>query len=211
MRTRGEISRDGGALIVALGILAIGLGAPSFVAAQQLGIYASPDCSTNFACVPPGTPFVAHVMAYQLQQPWWSYGLGSAEFRFTGIPASWEAAATPAPGVDLVFGDPLGNGVIVAFFDPLPTAPCVALFDLTLTPDTEGQVSIGLAGRIPPSNPNVPCANLYYPCDFPGPAETQCVVFGLCVELLPLDIHATADCVIGVEPETWQAVKRLYR
>jgi len=211
MGARGEIPRHGRALVIGFGILAVGFGTPGRAAAQQLGIYASPDCSTNFACVPPGTPIVVHVMAYQLQQPSWSYGLGSAEFRFTGIPASWQAVATPAPGVFFAIGDPLGNGVTVGFFDPLPTAPCVALFDLTLTPDTASEAVIGLAAHIPPNNPNVPCANLYYPCNFPGPAETQCVVYGLCVELLPLQVHATPDCVIGVEPETWQTVKTLYR
>jgi len=179
--------------------------------AQKIGIYGAQDCTTSFVCAPTGVPTQVFVMADQHEQPSWSKGLGGAEFRVSGIPSAWMATATPAPNVLIAIGDPIGPGCNVALY-PMPTADCALLYTLTLVPTSEVEDAVlGIATHTSPSRPGFACPWLFYPCNFPGPSASACVVPPICAEAVELHVRSMPDCAIAVEPTSWGTVKQLFR
>jgi hypothetical protein len=132
-------------------------------------------------------------------------GISGAEFRFAGVPGSWQTWATPNPAI-VAIGNPLGDGIVAGMPCMRPTNGIVALYSIqVIAPQEENDVVFTIEKARPPTNPQFQCP-LIVQCDDP--------MFTMyCVETAPCFVNATGAtpcAVVGVEPTTWSAVKKMY-
>jgi len=134
-------------------------------------------------------------------------GIAGAEFRFTGVPASWRTFPVAAPDI-LAIGDPLADGVTVGFECKREETGAVVLYSvLVLASEEEEDLEFQIENRAPPTNPEFACPLLVM-CDYP--AFTK-----ICVEGLPCNVNTRAPQLCpGTTPvnaSTWSQVKALFR
>ena len=192
------------ALVVAVAVATI---ANSARATNEIsiGIYfdaAGTVCSGTITPAHPGTIYIVAKAAPGSDNP------SGAEFRFTGLPASWTVYAVPNPGM-ISNGDPFAAGTSVgAGIQCLPggTSSFVFYTVLVLATETVNNVRFDLETRHPPTNPAFNCP-LVIGCDAP-------VFSQHCTHTVPCFVNAStpAPCaVVGIESTTWTALRGLYR
>lgn len=182
------------------------LGAANALAEPRIRIYSDPGCaSTTLPSMEPPGPYIVYAMASLDTLA----GIAGAEFRIQGLPAGWQAFATPNPAAVIALGDPFGTGADIAFAT-CQTARCVLLYEIALLPATsQTQVVLEVRANTPPTNPNFTCP-LVVRCD--DPYFTQVCVRsdgpsggggGNC--------NFCCGCPIALQSITWTRVKKLYR
>jgi hypothetical protein len=171
--------------------------------AGSIGIYSSPDCGGGASTVAVGGSLTLYVMANTEPGEIWGSAIDKAEYRITGLPAGWSATAAPGPQVAVSIGDPFGEGVLLAFVDSY--SGCLLLHTIVIQATT-GVENDSLA-IIRPVVPHAPfgqpldCPWMHYPCG------ASCDSFGSCATPVAHVINPT----VGVTPESWSAVRLLYR
>ena len=167
-----------------------------------LGIYFDPAGTICQGTIQPDLPGMVYVVA-KLDLA--SSAFAGAEFRFSGVPASWSAFPVANPEI-VALGNPLEAGATVAF-------PCyesergpLVLYSVLVLAGTEvSDVQFTLLHRNPPTNTQFRC-----------PLLVACTSFVKhCIEGEPCFVNSTTPTPCGeptaVEPRSWSAVKALYR
>ncbi len=134
-------------------------------------------------------------------------GIAGAEFRFTGVPASWRTHPVTNPEI-LSIGDPLGDGVTVAFRCQRPEDGYYVLYEVLVLADREEtDLEFRIRKRNPATSPDFDCPLLVL-CDFP--AFTK-----ICVDGMGCTVNARAPRLcstpVAVERSTWGSFKTFYR
>lgn len=135
-------------------------------------------------------------------------GIAGAEFRFVGLPSTWEVSPVPNPDV-LAIGDPFGDGAVMGFVCPRPEARRYVLYEvLVRAGDVQEDVVFTLERRAPPINESLDCP-IFVSCDEPRYSQS-------CVETVPCFINSTKatpcdETVVSVTSTTWSVVKHMYR
>jgi hypothetical protein len=134
-------------------------------------------------------------------------GISGAEFRFTGVPDSWQTYAVPNPDI-IALGNPFTIGVATAFTCKRPELPTYVLYTVVVTAtQAEQDVTFALEAREPPMNPISDCP-LLVGCDSP-------VFTKHCVQSVPCFVNSrgVTDCdtSVAVTEKTWSGVKQLFR
>ena len=134
-------------------------------------------------------------------------GIAGAEFRFVGLPDSWQVSAVPNPEI-ITLGNPFGNGVVTGFNCPPPEARMYVLYEvLVQAGDIQEDLQFSIEVRNPPINPSLNCPVLVG-CD--QPVYTQ-----FCVESIPCFVNSTKSTPCGtavsISQQAWGAVKSLLR
>lgn len=160
--------------------------------AVQFGLYTSADCSSCNLTIALGETKTLYLNATHLDPQ------SSSNLQVHGIPETWVAVATPDPIVESG-GDPTAGAtwVLVGNVDP---AECVTVYTIELTATTvESDVLLTVSG---PSGPTacIPYLPECFMCD------------PLCVAGGTMTVNAQGECqIVGIEAQTWGAVKQLYR
>jgi hypothetical protein len=101
-----------------------------------------------------------------------------------------------------VIGDPLSNGVNVRFASGL-SLDCVRLYSVQIrVPSGGGPARFQVEAHQTPSNPNFTCPVVDLALSPPVPR--------VCAGGGHLLVNSPLSCTVGVEPETWSQVKRLF-
>jgi hypothetical protein len=135
-----------------------------------------------------------------------SCGFAGTEFRFAGVPDSWQVFPVP-PDEALVLGNPFTIGVNVAFSTCQTSETRVIYTVLALASEYEPDVMLTIEARNPPTNPrrNCPLMNVCAGEGFPA----------VCIDGVSCYINPSSPkaCAVStaVAERTWSAVKRLYR
>jgi hypothetical protein len=136
--------------------------------------------------------------------------VSGAEFRFTGLPASWSVFPVPNPEA-FSLGNPFTTGVNIVGVggvscDPAGPPTFLLYTVLVLATDHVDNVRFELVQRDPPANPRFSCP-LVSGCDAP--------VFTLhCVETDACFVNSVTPvpcATTGVEATSWTAVRSFYR
>jgi hypothetical protein len=137
-------------------------------------------------------------------------GMAGADFRFAGVPQSWQVSPVPNPEI-LALGNPLGDGVAIGFPCPPQETRQYVLYEvLVLAGDVQEDVVFSIESRIKNDrrNPDTGGCPLFLSCDAPYFSQT-------CVETVPCFVNATkttpCETAVGVAQATWGAVKQLFR
>ena len=174
--------------------------------AGSVGLYFDMFGRNCSGTILPDRPDTVYVVAKMDEMS--ACGIAGAEFRFTGVPASWSTFPVAAPDM-LTVGDPLGDGVTVGFRCKREEAGFVVLYSvLVLANAVEEDLQFHIEKRAAPTGgPDFDCPLLVL-CDFP--AFTK-----ICVEGIPCNINARKPtlCVkpTAVTTSTWSVVKNLFR
>jgi hypothetical protein len=188
--------------LVAAALLACGSPA---LAERTLGVYFDAAGTQCNGTILPGTPGTVYIFA-KLES--WDPGIHGAEFRFSGLPSTWDAYAEANPEM-LAIGDPFANGVTAALGSCAQfAAGVVTLYTvLVLASAPESDVWFTIESRYPPSNPGFRCP-LVVNCDAPVYSTT-------CVEGRYCTVNAARPerCpgTTAIERSSWSAVKAFYR
>ena len=128
--------------------------------------------------------------------------LVGAEFRVVGLPADWLHVSTPSEFAGLAVGDPLDLGCNIGFQTP-QFGNCIPFYRVSILATSEVQdVELSVVRHAIPSNPNfAECPNVTYSCP---PCSKFCALGG------SLSINSSDDCTVGVDANSWSAVKSLY-
>jgi len=173
----------------------------STVFGASINLFSDPGCTACNLTIPMDQSGTLYIRTSAEGLP--GFGLGSGEFRVTGLPAGWFAISTPAPEVISV-GDPLGADVGFGFHS-LQTGTCIPLYSVLLVPtEAASDVTLQVTKRDPSSIPSMPCPWL---APFCGPS---CDIV-ICVDGGSLFINSSIPCTVGVIGSSWQGVKNLYR
>ena len=171
----------------------------------SIGVYFDALGTLCQGTIPAGTTGKIYIVAHLDGAT--AEGIAGAEFRFTGLPDSWEAHPVPNPDI-LAMGDPFGSGVVLGFVCQPPVEGTVVLYEvLVIANDDVPDVEFQIESRDPPLNN--PCP-LLLQCD--DPAFTA-----YCVEGLPCFVNYTTPTTcerpipLGLAEATWSTVKELYR
>jgi hypothetical protein len=187
-----------------LGVIAGCVGATvalaSLAAANDIGLFSAPDCSSCNLTAPVGVQSTFYAVYTNTGA---FPDITGAEFRITGIPSDWSATWSPSPLANLNLGTPLGAGVNVAFPSPGPTAPRVVLGTITVTPVAPADNQVFRVTRhVTPSNINFSCPLFTFTC--------QCFT-KICVLGGSMLVNSDHDCRLAVRESTWSNVRQLYR
>jgi hypothetical protein len=178
-------------------VLAIAL--PGRVDGITIGLYSDLDCTSCNLDLAPGSFGIFYVAIKNDELTIAPIG---AEFRITGLPLGWSPSAMPNPALQTIIGDPLQNGVNVRFASGLVLA-CVRLYSVQIrVPPGGGQARLRVEAHGTPSNPNFTCPVI--DLDLPPLSPRVCAGGG------HLLINSPLACTVGVEPQTWSQVKRLF-
>ncbi len=169
-----------------------------------LGVYFDPAGTVCQGKIEPGQPGTIYILAKTRGLT--ACGLTGAEFRFTGLPASWTVFPVPNSGM-FNLGDPFGQGV-VSVFGNCQTAETTLLYTvLVFATSVEENVELGLEMRNPPTGVLTKCP-VFLMCDFPMFAM-------ICVETVPCFVNAktarACETPLAALNSTWGGVKELYR
>jgi len=169
-----------------------------------LGVYFDREGTMCQGRIEPGHPETIYIVAKTRGLT--GCGFAGAEFRFTGLPASWTVYPVPAPGMFNV-GDPFGDGVVTVSGSCLTSEATVLYTILVLATSVEENVEFRLEMRNPPSNPLTHCPVLLM-CDYP-------MFSMICVESVACFVNTTTaracESPVAIRNETWGGVKELYR
>lgn len=170
----------------------------------SIGIYFDREGTLCQGTIPPGpTGGIVYVLAKLAGQS--AGGIAATEFRFTGVPESWEVFPVANPA-HLTQGNPFQDGVVSGFECDNHGGPVLLYTVLVLAGSEETDVQFQIEARNPPSNPSFACPHVDL-CD--APAYTK-----VCVEGLPcfVNVSTSRKCgILAVSPVSWSALKRLYR
>ena len=172
----------------------------------SVGLYFDPAGRTCSGTILPDQPDTVYVVAKMDEMS--ACGIAGAEFRFTGVPASWRTFPVAAPDM-LTVGDPLADGVTMGFRCKREESGFVVLYSVLVLADAvEEDLQFHIEKRSAPTGgPDFECPLLVL-CDFP--AFTK-----VCVEGVPCNINASKARLCSsptpVETSTWSAVKQLFR
>jgi hypothetical protein len=172
---------------------------------RTIGVYFDAEGTQCHGTIHPGTLGTIYVLA-KLDPG--APGINGAEFRFVGVPESWQVSTIVNPNV-LSFGDPFGIGVGLAFFGcQRPASGVVLIFKaLVVALAEESDITFSIENRDPPSNPGFRCP-LIIECDEPNFSK-------LCVEGVPCTVNASrpGPCPVttAATETSWSAMKEIYR
>ena len=141
-------------------------------------------------------------------------GITGAEFRLAGWPTSWFYTPVQGPGIP-IDGNPFQEGARVAFGCQASEPGAVTVLAITVIATTQVfDVPVTVLAHSSPSDPQFACPVLKL-CDSP-------VFTSVCATGVQTWINApfafcpcqselcSAPCPIGVEPNSWSGIKRLY-
>lgn len=136
-------------------------------------------------------------------------GITGAEFRHAGVPPDWIMTATPAPGLAVVDGDPLQDGVNVAFSTcQAPSSGRILLYTIHgMATSVVGCTVLTVDVHRKPSNP-IDTTPIQYLCDAP---LFTAVPAACSPAFINSDCIDPAGCPVAVGPGSWSRVKSLYR
>lgn len=187
-------------------VCALSFACPTSVVAvdppASIGVYFDAEGTVCHGTIRPGTPGTVYV----LEKFAGTAGLAGAEFRFTGVPSSWQVFPVPNSEI-LVLGDPFGAGASMGFRCQTPENGVIRLYSvLVLAADEQSDVRFAIEPRNPPSNPLFQC-----------PLAIQCEPWftAFCVTNVPCVVNANQPVPCGgptaVVPQSWTAMKQLFR
>ena len=169
----------------------------------SIGLYFDPLGTVCQGTIRPGTPGKIYVVA-KLNGV--LAGAAGAEFRFTGIPASWTTYPVAHPEA-LALGDPFGDGVSMGFTCQRPPSGILQLYEVVvLAAAEESDLEFGIGSK------------KYR--DYSGfcPFVVACndpVFTKVCVETKPCFVNATVPKPCGgpvaLVERTWSQLKAIYR
>jgi hypothetical protein len=173
--------------------------------AGTIGVYFDPEGNSCRGTIEPGTPGRVYIIAKLAGAT--AVGISGAEFRFTGVPDSWQTYAVPNPDI-LSLGNPFASGVAAAFPCERPERQAYLLYTVLVTAQqAEQDVTFAIEGRDPPLNPLTTCP-LLVACDRP-------VFTKHCVQAVSCFVNSSrptaCDTSVGVTAKTWSGVKELFR
>jgi hypothetical protein len=196
-----------GLALLPLAIVAIVAGSASAQTVNDgsIGIYFDREGTICQGTIPPGpTGSTVYVLAKLAGQS--AGGIAAAEFRFTGVPASWEVFPVANPD-HLTQGNPFLDGVVSGFECESKTPTILLYTVLVLAHSEETNVQFQIEQRNPPANPSFPCPHVNL-CDAPTYTD-------VCVEGLPCFVNATTPRKCGdplaVSAVSWSGLKLLFR
>ena len=173
-----------------------------------IGVYFDPLGTMCQGTISPGAIDTVYVLAKLGESDDSRCGIEGAEFRFTGLPASWDIS--PVLNHEMLgIGDPFAEGVtVVGTRCHRPSNGVVLLYKvLVYAGAEESDVTFGIESRDPPTNSQFPCP-LLLSCD--DPVYTQ-----ICVEGQSCFVNSTVvrkcPTVTTVETSTWSQIKTLFR
>ncbi len=173
-----------------------------------IGIYFDPLGTECQGTISPGAIDTVYVLARLGESDDSRCGIEGAEFRFTGLPASWQTS--PVLNHELLgIGNPFDEGVtVVGTRCHRPANGVLLLYTVLVRAGAEeSDVTFGIESRHPPTNAQFPCP-LLLACD--DPVFTQ-----ICVEGQSCYVNASVvrkcPATVAVAPSTWSLVKGLYR
>lgn len=170
----------------------------------SIGIYFDPEGTICSGTIEPGIPQKIYVIAKTRGVT--DCGIAGAEFRFTGVPDSWQISPVASPGV-IPFGDPLADGTTLGMTCQQSDDGTLILYEVdVLASKLEMDVTFKLEPHVYPVG-DFGCP-LMILCDYPF--FTQ-----VCVQPIACHFNATSakscDGTVAVESKTWTHVKQLYR
>ena len=170
----------------------------------SIGIYFDREGTLCQGTIPPGgTGGTVYVLAKRAGES--AGGIAAAEFRFTGVPESWEVFPVANPA-HLTQGNPFTDGVISGFDCEVEST--VLLYTvLVLAHSEETDVQFQIEQRNPPSNPSFACPHVTL-CD--APAYTQVCIAGLSCFVNTTTPRKCGD-PLAVTTATWSGVMELFR
>jgi len=170
----------------------------------SVGIYFDAEGTICSGTVEPGVPTKIYVIAKL--QGITDCGIAGAEFRFSGIPESWQVSPVPSPEI-ISLGNPLRDGTTLAMSCQAPENGRVVLYEVeVLATKVETDVTFKLEPHVNPAG-DFGCPLLVL-CDWPF--FTQ-----VCVESIPCYFNASSakscDGAVPIEDQTWSHIKQLFR
>ena len=178
---------------------------PGDVPAATIGVYFDAAGTRCQGTIAPDAPGMVYVLA-KLPQGTLD-GIAGAEFKFSGVPASWRVF--PVANPDLVaLGNPFGDGVVMGFPCKQAQDGVVLLYSvMVLASAAEPDVVFGIEVRKPPLNAAFQCP-LLVQCDDPAFTK-RCVTGQSCF----VNSSKSRPCArpTGVDQKTWTQVKAFYR
>ncbi len=173
-----------------------------------IGVYFDALGTVCQGTISPGAIDTVYVLAKLGESDDSRCGIEGAEFRFTGLPASWDIS--PVLNHEMLgIGDPFAEGVtVVGTRCHRPSNGVVLLYKvLVYAGGEESDVTFGIESRDPPTNSQLPCP-LLLACDDP-------VFTPICVEGQSCFVNSTVvrkcPTVTTVETSTWSQIKTLFR
>ncbi len=168
-----------------------------------LGVYFDPQGTTCRGMIPAGTTGKVYIVARTGGAT--AGGIAGAEFRFAGVPNSWEVYSVPNPDI-VAIGDPFADGVVAGFVCQQPTQGAVLLYTVIVFAHEDiTDVQFSILPRDPPLSYACP---MMLACDYP-------VFTKFCVEGTGCFVNATGpttcDSGVAVSAATWSKIKDLYR
>ena len=170
----------------------------------SVGLYFDAEGTICSGTIQPGVPQKIYVIAKT--RGFTDCGIAGAEFRFTGIPQSWQVNPVAGAGV-VAFGNPLTEGTTLGMPCQNPESGQMILYEVdVLASQLEADVTFRLEPHVNPVG-SFSCPLLVL-CD--SPFYTQ-----ICVESIPCHFNPASpkgcDGTVAVQLRTWSAVKELYR
>lgn len=172
---------------------------PACVEAASIGIFSTPDCTSCKLGVGAGEQATFYVNA----RPEPFDPITGAEFRIVGLPREWVVQSlTPNPEIYIRVGNPLRDGTNISFAKSQP-GNCVNLFTIqVLATGFRSDVVLRIGPHATPTSRNHQCPVIVFDCNcFPV----------VCAGGGQLLVNSSRDCSVGVQPTTWERVRRLYR
>jgi hypothetical protein len=170
----------------------------------SVGIYFDAEGTICSGTIEPGIPTKIYVIA--TLRGITDCGIAGAEFRFTGIPDSWQVSPVPSPEI-LSFGNPLGDGTTLAMPCQVSERGQVVLYEVeVLAAQFAKDVTFKLEPHMDPAG-EFGCPLLVL-CDLPFFTK-------VCVESIPCYFNASSarscEGAVAIEDQTWSHIKQLYR
>ena len=173
-----------------------------------IGVYFDPMGTVCQGTISPGAIDTVYVLAKLGESDDSRCGIEGAEFRFTGLPASWQVS--PVLNHELLgIGNPFDEGVtVVGTRCHRPSNGVVLLYTVLVRAGAEvSDVTFGIQSREPPTNSQFECP-LLLSCD--DPVFTQ-----ICVQGQACFVNSTivrkCPTITAVQPSTWSQIKTLFR
>lgn len=185
--------------------------APTQLSAQTIAVYRDPY-AVECPVIPQFGPTLVYLVA--TLEPAACGGITGAEFRLEGWPTAWFYIVQLGPGVP-IDGDPFGDGARVHFGCQTSESGAVVVLAITVfatSPVTD--VPVTVAAHRNPADPQFTCPVLKL-CD--APVFTSLCATGVQTRInsniafCPCQGVCYGTCPpIGVEPNSWSGIKRLY-
>ena len=179
--------------------------APGYVDAGTIGVYFDPAGTRCEGTISPDAPGMVYVVAKMSGVT--VDGIAGAEFKFSGVPASWRVFPVANPDL-IALGDPFGDGVVMGLPCERPQEEVVVLYSVMVQASAaEPDVQFSIEMRKPPLNQDFQCP-LLLECDYTMFTK-HCVTGQSCF----VNSSRSRSCArpTGVDQKTWTQVKAFYR